>query len=188
MLGDVPGTTTISFEQGWLINDSKIYNHALAQFCSQFSMLGYEDDSYGKAVGVNSKTQLKTALESVGFQLVDINMQTGRDEVNYFIATRQGMDLKTGEIYDVIFVGLIGSYKDQWYSDFDPWGIDRKKNLSNETKDIMHQGFLDAKNYVYTNLFEYMRGKYGENFSKHNIKIVLTGHSRGAAAANLLGK
>ncbi len=183
----IPGSTTISFEQCWLVNDSINYNHGLAQFCSQFSMIGYSD-CYGKAVNVNSKTQLKTALESVGFKLVDINMQTGRDEVNYFIATRQGMDLKTGEVYDVIFVGLIGSYKDQWYSDFDPWGIDRENGASNELKKYIHQGFFDAETYVFDKLEDYMKNKYDNNYKTHNIKIILTGHSRGAAAANLLGK
>lgn len=184
---EISGSTTISFEQGWLVNDSITYNHGLAQFCSQFSMIGYSD-CYGKAVNVNSKTQLKTALESVGFELVDINMQTGRDEVNYFIAARQGLDLKTGKVYDVIFVGLIGSYKDQWYSDFDPYGMESNDEQKLLVDGTTHRGFYHAQKYVYGKLYNYMYGKYKGNYPKDSIKIVLTGHSRGAAGANLIGK
>ena len=48
-----------------------------------------------------------------------------------------------------------------------------------------HKGFQNAADYVYVKLKNYIKAN---NLQTDNLKILVTGHSRGAAAANLLGK
>ncbi len=82
-------------------------------------------------------------------------------------------------------------YKTQWNSDFDPYGNGRIANGGNGysgicNKGTVHLGFEDAKQYAYLQLFDYINCIYHDPTAK--TKIILTGHSRGAAAANLLAK
>ena len=168
----VTGKVDVSFIQNWFKGDSLNYNHDIARLCSQFVMLGYDnkkkDDTFSTMYQY-TKPNLKNALETIGMSGIEILPDAGKDHVNYFIANRKiTVDSKE---YDLIFVGLIGSYHEQWYSNFDPG-----------TGEI-HQGFLSAKESVKVQLEHYIED-YG--FSKDTTKILITGHSRGAAASNLL--
>ena len=161
--------------------DSEKYQHGLARFCSQFSMIGY--------VGQKRIDQLEYALQTMGFGLIEDDLDTQRDEVNYFIASKTVT--VNSEKNFIVFMGLIGSNKMQWNSDFDPYGVDRKANSGNGysgfgNKGTVHLGFEDAKQFAYNKLFDYINCIYHDPSAK--TKIVLTGHSRGAAAANLLAK
>ena len=147
------------------------YNHELAKFCSDFSMLGYDDEA-----GVESY------LKDCGFRPLFVNMHAGRDQVNTFIAAKTiTIDAETRKT--IIFVGTIGSYEDQWYSNFDPWGTKQQTGTNTDTD--THVGFADARDYVYSKLENIMNNPdYG--LSRDNTIFLLTGHSRGAAVANLL--
>ncbi len=109
-------------------------------------------------------------------------MSAGRDEVNYFIANKtinvNGVNKK------LVFVGCIGSYKDQWFSNFDPNGTERKTNYAgNSEKGNVHLGFADARDFVYSKLDEYLTDN---GIDRSSVVLLMTGHSRGAATANLL--
>lgn len=162
--GDTTGSVNVSFKQNWFKDDSVNYNHNLAKLTSQYVMLGYSD-----AVSYSSKPNLENALKAIGMNNVEIVAQAGRDDINYFIASRK-VTVNSKE-YDLVFVGLIGSYHAQWYSNFDPG------------TGAVHQGFLSAKQFVYSALTNYIKAK---GFSKDSTKILIAGHSRGAAASNLL--
>lgn len=169
------GDVEVSFNSAWFSSDSINYNHNIARLASQFAMLGYSK---------KDGSQLKTALELIGFT-VDLNyikLNTGRDQQNYFIASK---DITSGgKNYTLIFAGLIGSNGKQWYSDFDPWGKGREKTYAkNDDKNYTHLGFADSREFVYEALTNYINDKKPTK----EIKILLTGHSRGAAGANLLG-
>ncbi len=149
------------------------YNHELAQFCADLVMLGYK---YNEAT-------VTEGLKDVGLSVKSINMAAKRDEVNYFIADKS-IDIN-GEDKNLIVIGCIGSYKNQWYSNFDPLGYARENPYAdNSEKHINHIGFADARDYVYGKLNEYIKTK---NIDKNNSIILLTGHSRGSATVNLLG-
>ena len=163
----------IYFNSKWFSQDAKQYNHELCQFCSQFSMLGYA-----------KKDQLVDALEEVGFDVDNdyVNKQAKRDEVNYFIASKE--ITVNNEPKTLIFAGFIGSYHKQWNSNFDPYGLDREKSYAgNDEKGIVHLGFADAREFVYQRLQAFIAEK---GIERSDIKLLLTGHSRGAATANLL--
>ena len=162
----------VTFKKDWFdnaITSNDTYNHELAQFCSLYSMFGY------------SSPYIKSCLDEVGFKLLDSNMSTARDEVNYFIAAKTvyyGTDRK-----NILFIGTIGSHKEQWYSNFDPYGYGRKNGKGIEKG--KHCGFTDAMNFVKSKINSiFTDGKYG--LDKENTILLFTGHSRGAATANLL--
>ena len=173
----------------WFDDSSATYNHEIAKLCSIAALEGYQykGDYYS--------ADLKSFLMSLGFSIASykketnyygyksyigvdyLELDTKRDEVNYFIAYKK---IKKG--YTLVFMGLIGSNKLQWNSNFDPEGT---KSTTNRKKwnQKNHYGFNDAKNFAYDKLSKFMK----ENeLNSTNSKILLTGHSRGAAAANLL--
>ena len=152
----------INFKQSWFMQDSMEYNHQLAILCSQYAMIGYDNVD-------DKKPNLEKALSTLGMSDIEIQPTASRNQVNYFLANRK-INV-SGKQYTLIFAGFIGSYHDQWYSNFDPGTGDT------------HQGFNSAKEYVYGKLENYIN-KLG--VSKDNTKILITGHSRGAATANLV--
>ena len=159
------------FKESWF-EDNSYYNHDLARLCSEMVVAGYnaEDHPY----------DLYKPLEELGFSDWQYDMDTGRDEQNYFIASRTIR--KAGKDYNLVFCGCIGSHGKQWNSDFDPWGVG-SSIVGHDTSSLNHKGFIDAKNYIRENLSDYFNEN---NYDKDNTILLLTGHSRGAAAANLL--
>ena len=153
----------INLKQSWFTQDSMEYNHQLAILCSQYAMIGYDNVK-------SKKPNLEKALSTLGMSgEIEIQPVATKNQVNYFLANRKIN--AGGKQYTLIFAGFIGSYHDQWYSNFDPGTGDT------------HQGFNNAKEYVYEKLESYI-SKLG--ISKDDTKILITGHSRGAATANLV--
>ncbi len=167
----------VTFRKEWFQTNDE-YIHGLAQFCAQYSMFGYSPDHSTKK---KENTYIKTCLENGGFTVLDSNMNAARDEVNYFLAAKT-IHLG-GKRKQLLFVGTIGSNKEQWYSNFDPEGRGRKNGKGRETG--KHCGFEDAKDFMVNKINGILfNGSYG--FSKDNTILLFTGHSRGAATANLL--
>ena len=168
----------ISFDPSWFSEDSINYNHNLAKLTSQFAMLGYA-----------KKSELKNALITIGFTVDEnfIDLKTGikkggetdteeaKKRVNYFIAHKRM--IINGEETTLVFMGLIGSNHNQWYSNFDPSKISG-----------IHKGFLNASMFISNLDYTGVLDKYFEKYlsGEKNVKILITGHSRGAATANLV--
>ena len=170
--GDCAGITQISFYQDWFKADSDLYNHNLCQLCSQFIMIGYDTEVKDpeKQTGFEyTKVAVKTALEAIGMKDIIINPQTEYDQVNFFIANRK-INVAHKE-YTLVFTGMIGSHYEQWYSNFD------------SDMGRVHKGFNNARYYVFEKLRKYIEAL---NTNRRDVKLLITGHSRGAAAANLL--
>ena len=171
------GVTALNFDPSWFNSDSSIYNHQMAQLASQFAMIGYTKKDGGK------QPYLEKALKAIGFDDIELQPHAGRDEVNYFIASKK---IKVGAtVYNLVFTGFIGSNGKQWDSNFDPYAKESSTNYSDkkDLKGLVHLGFNDAKNYAYNKLKKYVEER---GFDKDNTKILITGHSRGAATANLV--
>ena len=155
---DDKGIINLNFKQSWFENNSAQYNHNLSTLCSQFVTLGYDVEN------------LENDLKLIGFKNVFWETEANKDQVDNFIASR---DITVNEeTYTLLFVGCIGTNSVQWYSNFEPG--------TGET----HASFNNAKNYVYGNIQNYI-DTYNIDTSK--TKILLCGHSRGAATANLVG-
>ncbi len=170
------GTVNVTFERDWFRTSkpNTVYNHDLAKFCAAYSMLGY----------AKSNEQMKSYLSQCGFEWLDSDMDTSRDEVNTFVAAKT-ITVDSAK-KNLIFVGTIGSNGDQWYSDFDPYAKDRIKDYAGYDEfGQTHLSFADAREYAYQMLKKAMDNHYLSKHPENNI-LLFIGHSRGAAAANLL--
>lgn len=165
------GTVYLSMKDSYFSEDSKNYNHELARLCSQFAVLGYGDE---EAKDNDKAKYLRDALSKVGFKSWAISLRQKETNVNSFFASK---DVYLGTTkYKLIFMGFIGSYKKQWYSNF-------KIGKTGTT----HDGFEGAKNYAIGALDDYLELlKKKETIKKENTILLITGHSRGAAVANLV--
>ena len=174
--GTVDGIV-FEFDSKWFFDDSVNYNHSISKLCSAFVTIGYK-----------SKSTAKSALSKIGFSDIDIEKNAGRDEVNYFLASRE---IKVdGKKKLMIFTGYIGSHKLQWNSNFDPLATESKSanDHYSEKRGVVHLGFDDARYSVYQKLTDYTEDKQKElGYSDDDTVILVTGHSRGAATANLIG-
>ncbi len=147
--------------------DSAVFNQSLGAFCSLFTVIGYE------------KTSTNTILRQLmncGFtsELKDIRTNEGETSVNHFLAHK--LIEVDGEVNMLFFAGFIGSHKAQWYTNFDPG------------TGFTHKNFNIAKEYMYDKLTDYIAEKNIYDLESDKIKILITGHSRGAAVANLVAK
>ena len=168
----------VSFRENWFFNDSSAYNHDIAKLSSEMLLEGYIAED-------KKESDLTKALNDLGFidDNIEKNLNTGRNQMNYFIASKpisQG-----GKTCPLVYIGCIGSWHEQWNSNFDPKGHDSNTGYTDSDKAAQnhHRGFNDAKNFIYYHLVSYLEK---HSYDPADVKILLTGHSRGAATANLL--
>ena len=165
---------------------SSRYDHELARLACLLSTVGYdrvtEDPSAEPLTGAPYiQKGLWTVLEGLGFTAKEPRPRTGRDEQSYFFAFRP-LTLGDRE-YDLFAAALIGSHCRQWYSDFDPLGLERDRDYAGtDEAGAIHLGFADAREFIR----ERLRGFILKHRTGRPVKLLLTGHSRGAAAAGLL--
>lgn len=98
----------------------------------------------------------------------------GEDNVAFTIGSKQ----VNGE-QPVVLIVVRGSYGEikQWTSD---WRSNSKIKTDSKNR---HLGFGHATDKVYVQLKKFLKAK---GYSKSKVRYVITGHSRGAAVANLL--
>ena len=163
----------LTFDSSLFETDSAFYNHELCRYASR--------------IVVNSNRNIIKTLMSLKNNFgafADTNYfayNTDRDEENFFIVH---YDISVeGKKYRTLVVCLSGSTSEQWNSNFDPYGLERKQSYAGDSeKGVTHLGFADARDYVYG----YLKNYIDQYCSSYDIKLLITGHSRGAAAANLL--
>lgn len=164
--GKEKGSTEVCLDEGLFFNNSSIYCHAIARFCSEYSAAGYDMPI---SQGESEKSGIGVSLSEIGMTDIELYPESLENEVGYFFAHKE-IQCKN-ETRNLVFAGFIGSRYGQWYTNFDA-GTD-------ET----HKGFKKASDFAFDKLCTYIKSCFSE---KENLVILLTGHSRGAATANLL--
>ncbi|MCR4615384.1 MAG: hypothetical protein K5756_04470 [Clostridiales bacterium] len=141
--------------------DSKFYNDNIAKAASLILYYG----SCGEQV-------LRNAIAKV-YGLGDIvyEIHTAATEIDHIISSKKIRN-GTDEWY-LVSVSLINSAGDQWYDNFDPG-----------TGDI-HRGFAAGEEYIEKIVEKYISDVVPED---KPLKLMISGHSRGAAIADLFAK
>jgi len=146
-------------------NSYNARSHNLATLSSALSWVAYNENYIREAF---SSLEI-TDSESFNY---DKSKVQGKHTVAYAFGTREIP--VNGEKYHLVIVAVRGTTGlDEWESNF---AID-----VNNTQE--HQPFVRAKDDVAKNLDAFIRDR---QLPHDNVKILITGHSRGAAVANLL--
>ena len=160
---------SVRFGGEMLAHESSVYSHELARFCSQMTMIGY--DRYAPVGETDvKKSGIYSTLTELGFDTIEINSSTDINEEDCVFAKAKAQI--GGAEHSVVIALFLGTYMKQWYTNFD------------SGKGETHKSFTLATDYSFGKLSSYLeRNKIG----KKNLKLIVSGHSRGGAVANLLG-
>lgn len=171
----------INLDETQFMTTTSEYNHDLARFAIEMATLCYSEDPKN-----NNSNEVKAALNELGFSRIEhhtyLNCKQNHEDIcygkdkkeigaysPYWIASKK---IKlNGTETTIVGVFIRGTFAEEWIDNFDP----EKGNI--------HKGFDRSANKVVEGIKDYYA-----NYVTGNSKIIVTGHSRGAASANLVGK
>lgn len=184
-----PVTAQVAWDDAWFFQDPTVYNHQLAHACAVLSAVANAESSHHQA-GSEAPSYMENALAALGFEEVStasytyrseiidevIDFITGQDDVVAYAVGLKHVQAPDGSQKLLALVAIRGSYGAEWLSDFQI--LDE---LSAELAESDHSGFMQA--------CEDMRADLAEIRNQHpdeQTALLVCGHSRGGAAANLL--
>lgn len=191
---DARVATTVAWDDDWFFDDPTVYNHELATTCSVLSAIANSESAYYQS-GSGSPAYMEHALAELGFEdistasyryrseifdeILDFFTQTD-DVTAYSVASKHITDSETGDTKTLLFVSIRGSYGSEWLSDVN---FGNPGALDLDASD--HEGFAEAAQEIIDALGERLNTLASEGGSCGDVALLFTGHSRGAATANL---
>ena len=172
IVGNQTGSFTYSDE--YFTRSGYEYNHDLAIMTMIMNQTCFASADSAKDGWETANSNFNYLLKQCGFSDLAANADAVRhpegDTIGAYAANKHlTVD---GKDYTLIALGVRGhNYGGEWYSNFD-------LGYSGD-----HAGFADARDKVLSFLKDYVK----EYNIKGNVKIWLTGYSRGAIAANMVG-
>ncbi|MCR5474091.1 MAG: leucine-rich repeat protein [Lachnospiraceae bacterium] len=135
------------------------YNHDIARYACGLATMAYSED----------ESSIRKSFRDLGYNAnrVFYNKDYDQDKATFWIAQKVIHD--NTNLVTVVIRGTDGG---EWYDNFEPGRND------------LHTGFERGCNFVYEKLSDYFNTY---RLSDRPVRILVTGHSRGAAVANLLG-
>ncbi|MGN0852872.1 MAG: lipase family protein [Kiritimatiellia bacterium] len=181
----VPNRTTFAWSDSFLARDSYVYSQELAGPLSALaaSTYGYRlDMDVASLAGLGFSPAV--LYRRYGADLDYADPRRGKDQVGFTLALKRvWLD---DAVRDVLFVLVRGTYgRDEWLSNMNAcnaWGRQAAPELADMP--ALHEGFERAAHAVREKLADYIRTHHVD---LPRAKVVVTGHSRGAAVANILG-
>lgn len=158
------------WDKYWLQGDSYVYNHGLARICGAISSSVYLQEQ-------GTLTRLWTELGGDGSSVRDYHYKLIEPEYKDKSAYSFGlMELPNGDI--AVLVAIRGTNGQQeWLSNLNIADSTRKKQR-------YHEGFEKAARLVLQDLYAYLQE---QGVEEGRASFLITGHSRGAAVADLVG-
>ena len=185
-------STEVAWDDGWFFQDPTVYNHDLAATCSVLSAVANSESAYYQA-GSNAPAYMDAALAELGFgqistasyqyrseifdEIVDLIAGTD-DVVAYSVATKR-VTSEDGDKKTLFLVSVRGSYGSEWLSD-----LNMGSAAAYDMDEITHEGFERAAREIVDELAERITEEAGLG-GTDDIALLFTGHSRGAAVANI---
>ena len=155
-----------------------VYNPELA-----YMLMTLASGAYYKQCSIRNYDALGFSHETYNYYLAKDDTRYGKDSVAYTIGEKEVGGKK------IVLVTIRGSYGDKdgedgnKEPDLNAPDWKRNFNLGNAETDVTwHRGFGTAASEV----LESLQDRYGKKLSADNTIYVVTGHSRGAAVANLV--
>ncbi|WP_408071891.1 leucine-rich repeat protein [Butyrivibrio sp. JL13D10] len=155
------GYVSLSINKSEFFKATTEYNHQIAKFACGLSTMAYSE---------NTDT-IRACFKDLGYKYSDTDLLYYKDQ-NGDTATYWIGNVPLDQNTVLITVLVRGTDGKEWYDNFEPG------------RDGIHKGFERGANKILVSLLSYM-GKH--DFHEKKIKLLVTGHSRGAAVANLVG-
>ena len=181
-------STQMTFDDAWFSRDSHTYQHELATACSVLAAVCNSESQYYDGVpgaipyaeqtlGQLGFHDVRTASYALRSSVVDEmgSLLAGSSDVAAYTLASKTIADQDGQPATLLFVGIRGTYGAEWLSNFNFLG-------PNPTE-LDHHGFKQAEEEVEEAVREYARGL---GIDPERTRILITGHSRGGAIANLL--
>lgn len=169
--GSKYATTSVNWDDAWFNTSSYTYNHSLATTAAVLSASAYANGYVKEAL--RDKLGFD-AFDAVEYHPSGNDYKGNYDQVGYSIETR--MTANGVPIVAVVVRGTPGN--GEWLSNLNV--ADTRKGSSQET----HEGFERAADEVLDAFTCYVKEN---NIDFDKARILITGHSRGASVANILG-
>lgn len=185
-------STEVAWDDEWFFQDPTVYNHELATTCAVLSAVANSESGYYQA-GSDSPAYMEEALAELGFEDIStasyqyrseifdeiVDFLAGTDDVvAYSVATKR-VTSADGAEKTLYLVSVRGSYGSEWLSD-----ANMGDAANYEMDAIDHEGFMRAANEIVDDLAARITEEAGTE-GTDDIALLFTGHSRGAATANL---
>lgn len=192
---DAPGTevsSPVTWDDGWFFESPYSYNHELARACSVFSALAYAESSHYQK-SYRTPPYMERALGELGFSEVStdsyqyrsevmdqvLNLVTRQEDTVAYTLARKRVTGPDGGTRAVILVVVRGSYGSEWLSNL---------NIGTTTAERMaqqynHSGYVEAADEIATALAPWVSESHERG---DEVSLLLVGHSRGGAIANLV--
>ena len=160
------GTVYLTYDEKDFSDSSYNYNHTIARFSIGLSTMSY-----------SSNDKMEEVLEKLDYQ----NIESVKDGSPLKAATapfwicHKKVRLN-GQETEFVLVVIRGTYHEEWLDNFD--------SGTGHT----HVGFQRAADNVLKKMSEYITNSKNNIDKNSDLKILVTGHSRGAATANLVGR
>ncbi|MCR5623474.1 MAG: lipase family protein [Treponema sp.] len=175
-------TLELDWDTSWFSRNPSEYNHDLARLCCFLSDVSYSVDGKGEPGDImRVYRELGAEADSIRF-LYGLNYddENGNDQCAYSMAT---IILPDGSPLVVLTVRGTPAGNNEWLSNL---------NIANSKADgsavegggIYHEGFFKAEQTILNALLSYV---VDERLPAAKVRLLVTGHSRGAAVANLIG-
>lgn len=184
--------TTVDWDDDWFFQDPTAYNHELATTCSVLSAVANSESAYYQE-GSNAPAYMENALAALGFETIStasyqyrsevfdevIDFFAGTDDVVAYSVATKHLTSSTGEKKVLYLVSIRGSYGAEWLSDFNMGDA-----ADYDMEAIDHEGFMRAADEIVEDLSQQLTDEYAGD-PDTQVALLFTGHSRGAATANL---
>lgn len=182
-------STQMTFDDSWFFRDARSYHHDLATACSvlaavcnsesQFydgvpGAIPYAEQTLGQLGFHDVRTESYALRSSIVDEMGSL-LAGSSDVAAYTLASKTIASEHDGTPTTLLFVGIRGTYGTEWLSNFNI--------LGQSVTDVDHPGFKAAEEEVEEALRAYAH-ELGADPS--HTRILVTGHSRGGAIANLL--
>ena len=182
---DVVNHASFVWRDEFLCADSYAYSQELAGPLSALaaSVYGYRQDMDVRALaemGFNAPSLYRRYGRDLDYS----DAVFGRDQVGFTLAAKK--ILLDGALRDVLFIVVRGTYgRDEWISNMNVCNTPGRDPAFEPSRiPALHEGFRKAADAVQAAVEAYAASNGVDCAS---AKVVVTGHSRGAAVANLLG-
>ncbi|MDM8270196.1 lipase family protein [Thermophilibacter provencensis] len=185
-------STEVAWDDEWFFQDPTAYNHELATTCSVLSAVANSESAYYQA-GSNSPAYMEAALAALGFEEIStasyqyrseifdeiVDFIAGTDDVVAYSVATKHVTSADGAEKTLFLVSIRGSYGSEWLSD-----LNMGSAAAYDMDEITHEGFAQAAREIVDELAARITEEAGLG-GTDDICLLFTGHSRGAATANI---